>query len=180
MYRGASLRGCIRLSSRSHRLLGRQSSACDWSQSMASWYVVHVASRATLRYSTINEASHRDRDDDSLVASWVDTITAAERALVRDLCNAQSLDLEAHAAMYLSITTITTRRTHLYSPLVWLMHCIELSFYQSITISWSIHSSRSSWLSSPSSRSSSSSCSSLISSSLFSLSISSISPSSSS
>jgi len=56
---------CIRRASRSHRLLGRPSSACDWSQSMACRHV-HMAPRSSSICTIMDEASHLDDDDDSI------------------------------------------------------------------------------------------------------------------
>jgi len=56
---------CIRRASRSHRLLGRPSSACDWSQSMACRHV-HMASRSSSTCSIMDQAHGVDDDDDSI------------------------------------------------------------------------------------------------------------------
>jgi len=76
---------CVRRASRSHHLLDRQPSACDWSQSMACRHV-HMATRSPSICTIMDQARSVDDDDDSIAGRRVlGDVDDSERALVRDL-----------------------------------------------------------------------------------------------
>jgi len=85
----------IRRASRSHRLHGKPSSACDWSQSMACRHV-HMASRSSSICSIMDQAS---------------SVDDSERAAVRDLLNARRTRVGARDTAW-SSTSIRDHNDH--------------------------------------------------------------------